>query len=70
MSAEHGGEHGVLLLLAPGDEVGILLDGLQALLLAVAVGDLVAQAGADAELLCRLRDLEQTAGDLAVGGVA
>ena len=69
VTAEHGSQHGVLLLLAVGDPVGVLLDGLQALLLAVAVGDLVAQAGTDAELLGALTDLEQRAGDLGVSGV-
>ena len=69
VAAEHGGKHRVLLLLAVGDPVGVLLDGLQTLLLAVAVGDLVAQTGADAEFLGALADLEQGAGDLAVGRV-
>jgi len=69
VAAEHGGEHRVLFLFAVGDPVGVLLDGLQALLLAVAVGDLIAQAGANAELLGGFADLEQRAGDLAVGGV-
>ena len=49
--AEHRREHRVVVRLTVGDEVGIFLDGLQALLLAVAVGDLVARAAADAELL-------------------
>ena len=52
-----------------GDEVGIFLDGLQALLLAVAVGDLIAQAGAQAKTLALLGDGVQRAGDLAVAGV-
>ena len=69
VTAEHRREHGILALLAFRDEVGIFLDGLQALLLAVAVGDLVAQTGADAEFLRALADLEQGAGDLAVGRV-
>ena len=69
MAAEHGGEHRVLLLFAVGDPVGVLLDGLQTLLLAVAVGDLVAQTGTNAEFLGALADLEQGAGDLAVGCV-
>ena len=69
VAAEHGGKHRVLLLLAVGDPVGVLLDGLQTLLLAVTVGDLVAQTGADAEFLGALADLEQGAGDLAVGCV-
>ena len=69
MTAEHSREHGVFLLLAVGDEVGVFLNGLQALGLAVAVGHLIAQARADAELLGALGDLEQRAGDLGVGGV-
>ena len=66
VSAEHGSQHGILVLLALGDEVGIFLDGLQALLLAVPVGDLIAQAGADAEFLGGLGDGVQGAGDLGV----
>ena len=69
VAAEHRREHGILALLAFGDEVGIFLDGLQALLLAVAVGDLIAQAGAQAETLALLGDGVQRAGDLAVAGV-
>ena len=69
VSAEHGGQHGILVLLALGDEVGVFLDGLQALLLAVPVGDLIAQAGADAELLGGLGNGVQGAGDLGIGGV-
>ena len=69
MAAEHGRQHGVVLLLAVGDEVCVLLDGLQALLLAVAVADLVAQAGAQTQTAALLTDGEQRAGDLAVAGV-
>ena len=69
VSAEHGGQHGVLAPLALGDEVGILLNGLEALFLAVPVGDLVAQAGAQAQTLRLLGDGVQGAGDLAVGGM-
>ncbi len=69
VSAEHGGQHGILVLLALGDEVGVFLDGLEALLLAVPVGNLIAQAGADAELLGGLGDGVQGAGDLGIGGV-
>ena len=65
VSAEHRGEHRVLVLLTVGDPVGVFLHSLDALFLAVAVGDLVAQAGADAELLGALADLEQGAGNLA-----
>ena len=69
MAAEHGRQHGILPLLALGDEVGVLLDGLQALLLAVTVGHLIAQAGAQAQTLALLGDGVQRAGDLAVAGV-
>ena len=69
VTAEHSCQHGVFLLLAVGDEVGVLLNGLQTLLLAVTVGDLIAEAGADAELLGALGDLEEGAGDLGIGGV-
>ena len=69
MTAEHSGKHGILLLLAVGDEVCVLLDGLEALFLAVTVRDLVTQAGTDAEFLGGLGDLEEAAGDLTVGSV-
>ena len=69
MSAEHGGQHGILALLAEADPVVVLLDGLEALLLAVPVADLVAQAGPDAEAAGAGGDLKQGAGDLGVGGV-
>ena len=69
VAAEHCGEHRVLFLLAVGDEVGVFLHGLDGLLLAVAVGNLVAQAGADAEFLGGLGDLKQAAGNLAEGCV-
>ena len=69
VSAEHGGQHGILVLLALGDEVGVFLDGLEALLLAVPVGDLIAQAGADAEPLGGLGNGVQGAGDLGIGSV-
>ena len=69
VAAEHGREHRILFLLAVSDEIGVFLDGLDGLFLAVAVGDLIAQAGADAELLRGFRDPEQAAGDLAEGGV-
>ena len=69
VAAEHGRQHGIVLLLAVGDEVGVLLDGLKALLLAVAVADLVAQTGAQTQTAALLADGEQGAGDLAVAGV-
>ena len=69
VTAEHGRQHGVVLLLAVGDEVRVLLDRLQALLLAVAVTDLVAQAGAQTETAALLADGEQCAGDLTIAGV-
>ena len=69
VAAEHGRQHRIPLLLAVADPVGVFLDGLEALLLAVPVADLVAQAGADAELLGALTDLKQRAGDLGIGGV-
>ena len=69
VTAEHGCEHRILALLTLGDEVGIFLNGLQALFLAVAVGDFIAQAGADAEFLGGFCDGVQAAGNLAVGGV-
>lgn len=69
VTAEHSGKHGILLFCTVGDEVGIFLDALEALFLTVTVGDLIAQAGADAEFLGGLGNLEETAGDLAVGSV-
>ena len=69
VAAEHGLEHGVVLFFAVGDKVGVFLYGLEALLLAVPVGDLVAKARADAKLLGRLGNLKERAGNLAVGGV-
>ena len=65
VSAEHRGEHRVFLFLTVGDPVGVFLHGLDALFLAAAVGDLVAQTRADTELLGALADLEQRARDLA-----
>ncbi len=69
VAAEHRREHRVVPLFALGDEVGVFLNGLQALLLAVAVGDLVAQAGAKAQALAFFRNGVERAGDLAVRGV-
>ena len=69
VSAEHGGQHGVPVPFTLGDEVGIFLDGLEALFLAVPVGNLIAQAGADAEFLGRGGNGVQRAGNLGIGGV-
>ena len=69
MASEHGRQHLAGVLLAVIQPVLILLNGLVRLLLAVPVADLVAQAGADAELLGAVRDLEQGAGDLGKGGM-
>lgn len=69
VSAEHGGQHGVPVPFALGDEVGIFLDGLEALFFAVPVGNLIAQAGADAEFLGGGGNGVQRAGDLGIGGV-
>ena len=69
VAAEHGGDHGIGVLLAVGDEAGVLLDGLVALLLPVPLGHLVAEAGPDAQLPGHLLDLEEGAGDGLVAGV-
>ena len=69
VAAEHGLDHVVVLLLDPLGEVGVLLDGLVALLHAVALGDLVAEVGAHAQLLAHVLDGEEGAGDLTEGGV-
>ena len=69
VAAEHGRQHGVLVLFAFRDEVGVFLDGLQALFLAVPVADLVAQAGAEPQTLAFLRNGVEGAGDLTVAGV-
>ena len=55
--------------MGPLCELGVLRDGLVALLLATAIGDLVAEAGAHAELLGDVLDGEEGAGDLAEAGV-
>ena len=69
VSAEHGGQHGVPVPFALGDEVGVFLDGLEALFLAVPVGNLIAQAGAQAQTLALLGNGVQGARDLAVRSV-
>ena len=69
VAAKHGREHGLLVLFTFCDEVGVFLDGLQALFLAVPVADLVAQAGAQAQTLALLRNGVEGAGDLTVAGV-
>ena len=64
MSAEHGLDHVIVFLLCPGDKICILLDGLQTLLLAVALGNLIAQAGTDPQFLGDIFDREQASGYL------
>ena len=69
VTAEHGLEHIVLMLVAEAGEVGILAYALVALALAVALRDLIAEAGAYAEALCLLGDGKEAAGDLAIACV-
>ena len=69
VAAEHGLQHGVGVLLAVVDEVLVFLNGLNGLLFAVTVTDLVAETGTHTELLSGLGDLHQGAGDLTEGGV-
>ena len=65
VTAKHGGNHVGILAGSPASEVGVLLDGLVKLLFAVAVGDLVAQAGAHAHLLHHVFDGKKGPGNLA-----
>ena len=65
MSAKHRLDHVVVFFGGPLREVGIFLNGLIAFLLAVPLGNFIAQAGADAEFLCRVLDHKQGAGYLA-----
>ena len=69
VAAEHGLDHIVVLLLTPACEVGVLLNGLVALFHAVPLADLIAQVGANAQLLAHVLDGEEGAGDLTEGGV-
>ena len=69
VAAEHGLDHVVVLLLRPPGEVGVLPDGLAALLCAVPLADLIAEVGPDAQLLTHVLDGEEGAGDFAEGGV-
>ena len=69
VAAEHGLDHVVVLLLRPPGEVGVLPDGLAALLRAVPLADLIAEVGPDAQLLTHVLDGEKGAGDFAEGGV-
>ena len=69
VAAEHGADHVVVPLFAPFGEVGVLPDGLAALLHAVPLTDLVTQAGPDAHLLTHVLDGEQGTRDLPEGGV-
>ncbi|MPM26014.1 hypothetical protein SDC9_72515 [bioreactor metagenome] len=69
VSAEQGLEHIAGVFLTVVDEVLVFLHGLERLLLAVPVGDLIAEAGPHPEFLCDLRNFHQRAGNLAEGGV-
>ena len=69
VAAEHGLDHVVVRVPGPPSKVGVLLNGLEGLLLAVPVGDLVAQAGAHPQLPAHILDGEEAAGDLAKAGV-
>ena len=69
VAAEHGADHVVVPLQGPGEEVGVLLNGLAALVRPVPLADLVAQAGPDARLFAHVFDGEEGAGDLPIGGV-
>ena len=69
VAAEHSLDHVVVLLLGPLGEVGVLLDGLIALLLAVTLGHLVAEVGAHTQFLAHVLDGKEGAGDLAEGSV-
>ena len=69
MPAEHGGDHVGVLPGGPARELGVLGDGLIALLLAVAVGGLVAEAGAHARLLRDVLNREERPGNLEEAGV-
>ena len=69
VAAEHGLDHVVVLLLAPLGEIGVLLNGLGALVHAVPLGHLVTQVGPNAHFSAHILDGEQGAGDFAEGGV-
>ena len=59
MAAEHCLDHVTVFLLAPCEEVGVLLDALKTLFLPIALRNLIAEAGAHAELLCDILDRKQ-----------
>ena len=63
--AKHGSNHVGVLAGRPAGKVGVLLNGLIELLLAVTVRDLIAQAGTHAHLLRHVLDGKEGAGDLA-----
>ena len=69
VAAEHCAYHGVLLPGAVAYEVAILPDGQVALLLPIPVADLIAEAGADAQLLGYFLNGEKAAGYFAEAGV-
>ena len=69
VAAEHGLEHGVRVFLAVVDKVLVLLDGLEGFLLAISVGDLIAQTCPHAEILGHFGDLHQRAGNFTEGGM-
>ena len=69
VAAEHGLYHLAVFSLGPLYELRVLLDGVQALGLAVAVRDFIAEAGADAELARHVRDGREAAADGAVARV-
>ena len=69
VASEHGCQHIAWVLLAVVQPILVLLDGLIRFLLAIPVADLIAQTGADAELLGAVRDLEQGAGNIRKGSV-
>ena len=69
VAAEHGLDHRIVGLAGPVREVGVFPDALAGFFLAVPLGDLIAQACADAGLLRDIADGEEGARDFAEGGV-
>ena len=69
MSSEHGLYHAVIFFLCPFGEIGVLPDALQCLFLAVALGHLVAQAGAHPQLLRHILDGKEASWNLTEGGM-
>ena len=64
VAAEHGFDHVVVLFGRPPGEFGIFPDRLPAFFFAVPLRDLIAQTGADAQLLRRVPDRKKRARDL------